>query len=92
MTLAVPSLDDSSRALASGFTANPKSICVIVGEEPPAVLVACSPDSGVNAGAVMKAVLAEHGGRGGGSATLAQAKLESKDKAQYFRAPLGFDS
>ncbi len=48
---------------------------MVAAEEPPSVLIASSVDSGVNAGAVLKQVLAENGGRGGGSATLAQGKV-----------------
>jgi alanyl-tRNA synthetase len=53
-----------SRALFVGTTASP-----------PAVVLAASEDSGVNAGAVLKAVLDKHGGRGGGSPRVAQGTV-----------------
>ena len=52
--------------------------------EPPAVLVALSPDTGMHAGQILKAVVEGLGGRGGGNAQLAQASL--KDAAQTAEA------
>jgi alanyl-tRNA synthetase len=63
---------------------------VIIADEPPSVLIACSADSGINAGAVLKQVLAEKGGRGGGSATLAQAKLSDQSILAVVQDALGF--
>jgi alanyl-tRNA synthetase len=45
--------------------------------DPPTVFVAAGPDSGWDAGAVLKAALAEVGGRGGGSARAAQGTVGS---------------
>jgi alanyl-tRNA synthetase len=42
------------------------------GEEPAAVVVGCSPEPGRNAGELLRSALSTSGGRGGGSATLAQ--------------------
>ncbi len=44
-------------------------------DEPPTIFVAAGPDSGWDAGAVLKASLAEVGGRGGGSARAAQGTV-----------------
>ena len=41
-------------------------------EEPATLVVACSPEPGHNAGELLRSALATSGGRGGGSATLAQ--------------------
>jgi alanyl-tRNA synthetase len=90
LILRVPSLDESSRLTAIAFAANPKALCAIVAEDPPSVLIASSADSGVNAGAVVKQVLAERGGRGGGSATLAQGKLPDKEAFFAVQDALGF--
>jgi alanyl-tRNA synthetase len=49
-------------------------------DEPPTVFVAAGPDSGWDAGAVLKAALAEVGGRGGGSARAAQGTGGSEEK------------
>lgn len=85
-----PILDESARLAAIAFTANPKAICLVAAEEPPSVLIACSADSGTNAGSVLKQALAERGGRGGGSATLAQGKLADKGGISAVQAALGF--
>jgi alanyl-tRNA synthetase len=88
--LRTPVLDESSRLAATAFAENPKAICVIAADEPPSVLIACSADSGVNVGAVLKQILAEKGGRGGGSATLAQAKLPDNSAIAAVQDVLGF--
>ena len=63
------------RARAAAFTKRGKGLVLIVGTSPTAVLVAASKDAGVDAGATLKTVLAEAGGRGGGSPTLAQGNV-----------------
>ncbi len=60
------------RPLAQAFTALPRTVLVAAVPAPPAVLVAASADSGVDAAAALKAAMAAAGGRGGGSARLAQ--------------------
>jgi alanyl-tRNA synthetase len=47
-------------------------------ESPPAVVLAASPDTGVDAAGVLKGLLDTVGGRGGGSATLAQGILPGR--------------
>jgi alanyl-tRNA synthetase len=71
-------LDDELRAAAQGFTANPKALFLAVVEEPPALLVAASPDAGVHAGELLKSAVTPLGGRGGGNAQLAQGSLPSR--------------
>jgi alanyl-tRNA synthetase len=66
---------DELRALALAVAERPGGVFVALGTEPPAVLVAASPESGVDAGAALKAVLAAVGGKGGGSARLAQGRV-----------------
>jgi alanyl-tRNA synthetase len=44
-------------------------------DSPPTLLLASSPDSGVNAGALLKERVTELGGRGGGSPRLAQGTV-----------------
>jgi len=73
------SLSEESRAEAQSFTSGGSSIFLAVTENPCSVLLACSKDSGVHAGDLLKAALAEAGGRGGGNAALAQGSLPSKD-------------
>jgi alanyl-tRNA synthetase len=80
----VPSLTDELRAEAQSFTAGEKSVLLAMGENPPAILLASSPDSGVHAGEFLKAALTKAGGRGGGSATMAQGSVPSKDLLDQF--------
>ena len=74
----VESLAEELRTEAQSFTASGSAIFLAVAENPPSVLVACSKDTGVNAGEVIKRALTEAGGRGGGNAALAQGSLPSK--------------
>jgi alanyl-tRNA synthetase len=66
---------DELRALAQNFTAQSQAIFVATLANPPSVLLATSADSGVDAGQKLKAALAEAGGRGGGTARLAQGSV-----------------
>ena len=75
----VASIGDEVRAEAQSFTAGAKAVYVALAEQPSSVLVAASTDSGVNAGEWLKPLLAKAGGRGGGSAAIAQGSLPSKD-------------
>jgi alanyl-tRNA synthetase len=83
----VPSLTDELRAEAQSFTTGQKSVFLAMGENPPAIMLASSPDSGMNAGEFLKAALAKAGGRGGGSAIMAQGSLPSKDLLDQFVLP-----
>ena len=60
------------RGLAQAVTALPKAVFIAAAAEPPAVLLASSADSGVDAGRALRAALEKVGGRGGGNARLAQ--------------------
>jgi alanyl-tRNA synthetase len=79
MVRRVASMADEVRAEAQSFTAGEKSIYVAVVEQPPSVLLAASPDSGMNAGESLKAALAKAGGRGGGGAGMAQGSVPSRE-------------
>lgn len=70
-------LGDEIRALAQGFTAAGPGVFVAACGNPPSVMIAASANSGVHAGNRLKELLAAHGGRGGGSAQMAQASLPS---------------
>ena len=70
---------ENLRTLAQSFTAQAKAVFVAALDEPPAVLLAVSADSGVDAGSLLKAALARAGGRGGGNARIAQGSLPSGD-------------
>jgi alanyl-tRNA synthetase len=66
---------DELRAIGQAMGAIPGVRFVATLEAPPTVFVAAGPDSGWDAGAVLKAALAEVGGRGGGSARAAQGTV-----------------
>lgn len=66
---------DQARALGQAAGAFSKLVFVATAASPPAIVVAASEDSGVNAGAVVKAALTANGGRGGGSPRLAQGTV-----------------
>ena len=63
------------RALAQNFTAQPKAVFVAALADPPSLLLAASEDAGIDAGKLLKAALAEAGGRGGGNARIAQGSV-----------------
>lgn len=63
------------RSLAQSFTALPRALFVGVLPTPPTLLLAASADAGIDAGAALKRVLGEVGGRGGGNARLAQGTV-----------------
>jgi alanyl-tRNA synthetase len=63
------------RAVAHAVAALPKAVFVGACESLLTVIVAASPDSGVNAGDVLKGALAAHGGRGGGNPKVAQGSV-----------------
>ena len=83
------STDDAMRARAQGFVGCGKAIFLAVCEEPPALLLAASSDSGIHAGNELKAAVASAGGRGGGSATLAQASVGSAESLKQVLSALG---
>jgi len=66
---------DSLRGLAQAVAALPRALFLGLAAAPPAILLATSADSGMDAGALLKPLLQELGGRGGGSARLAQGTL-----------------
>jgi alanyl-tRNA synthetase len=61
--------------VAQAFSSLPGAVFVGAIEQPPAVLLSASADSGIDAGRVLKEVLGAVGGRGGGSPALAQGTL-----------------
>jgi alanyl-tRNA synthetase len=89
--LRVPGMAAGARATASAFATHFKAAILIIAEEPPALLLACSPDSGLHAGTMLKGALSKVGGRGGGSATLAQGSLPNFETAEAVVRDLGFE-
>jgi alanyl-tRNA synthetase len=66
------------RAVAQSFTSQPAAVFLAAIEEPPALLLAASADSGVDAGALLKTALSAAGGRGGGTARMAQGSVADR--------------
>ena len=85
----VAALSDDLRSEAQSFTSGAKSVFLGVGSDPPAILLAASKDSGINAGELLKAAITKAGGRGGGSPAMAQGSLPSKDGLESVIADLG---
>ncbi|HEV2445772.1 MAG TPA: alanyl-tRNA editing protein [Candidatus Sulfopaludibacter sp.] len=63
------------RAVAQSFTAQPRAVFLAALADPPSVLLAVSEDAGIDAGKQLKAAIAEAGGRGGGTARIAQGSV-----------------
>ena len=74
----VATLSDDLRVEAQSFTSGAKAVFLAMGDDPPTLMLAASPDSGVHAGNLLKSALTTVGGRGGGSATMAQGSVPSK--------------
>lgn len=74
------------RTMAQSFTAQEKAVFVAVLDEPPAVLLAVSADTGIDAGKVLKSLLAEAGGRGGGNPRLAQGSVSNPEALELVLA------
>ncbi len=72
-------IDEAMRARAQAFTAGGSAVFLAICEDPPSLLLATSPDSGIHAGDRVKAALAAAGGRGGGNQTLAQGSVPSAE-------------
>ena len=69
---------ESLSGLGQAVTSMPLAVFVGAVSNPPAVLLATSPDTGIDAGAMLKSLLASVGGRGGGSARLAQGMVPGR--------------
>jgi len=65
------------RAFALAYCALPRSLVVVASEQPTALLLATSEDSGIDAGKTLHAALQLVGGRGGGSPRIAQGSVPS---------------
>ena len=81
-------LGDSSRLLAQHFVAQGKAAILLSSTNPPAILLACSSDSNLHAGNLLKAALTPAGGKGGGSNTMAQGSLPSAEALEIVCAEL----
>jgi alanyl-tRNA synthetase len=81
----VSSIGDEARAEAQAFAAQGQAAAIAWCARPASVLLACSPDSGLHAGNILKPLLTEREGRGGGSARVAQGGVPA-DAAELAEA------
>ncbi|MCU1294739.1 MAG: alanyl-tRNA synthetase [Bryobacterales bacterium] len=92
VALNVLTIDDAARVKAQTFVSHTKSVLLMTSTSQSGVLVACSADSGLNAGAILRDALAQTGGRGGGTATLAQGNVSDPTLTALLEEALGFSS
>jgi alanyl-tRNA synthetase len=76
------------RGVAQAFASMPLAIFVGAAASPPALVLATSPDSGVDAAGVLKGLVASVGGRGGGSATMAQGTVPGQQQLEQVIASI----
>ncbi len=74
------------RSMAQAAASIEKTVLILVA--PPAVFVAASPGSSIDAGSSLKEVLRSVGGRGGGNSTVAQGNLPERCDVAAFLASL----
>ena len=82
-------LDEEIRWEALGFVAQSKAVYLATSENPAAVLLAVSADSGFAAGEWLKQRLALAGGKGGGNAQLAKGSLPGGEHLAAIGEALG---
>jgi alanyl-tRNA synthetase len=70
---------ETLRPLALAVAAHDGAIFIGAADEPPAILLATAPSSGIDASVVLRQVLTASGGRGGGSPRLAQGSLPGRE-------------
>ncbi len=80
---------DMLRQAASLAVKQPKTVCIAADADTRTVIFATSHDSGIDAGAELKRALADVGGRGGGSATMAQGSVPDREALDRVAAALG---
>lgn len=80
---------DALRGVAQAFTSMPKAVFVGAVPSPPAVILAASSDAGIDAASVLKSLLASVGGRGGGSARMAQGIVPGRAQLEAVVASIG---
>ena len=80
---------EALRALGAAAATVPRVVLVGIVTAPPFVLLATSPDSGVEAGTLLKPLLDASRGRGGGSPRLAQGTVPDAPALERIVAELG---
>jgi alanyl-tRNA synthetase len=77
------------RGLAQAFTSMPMAIFIGVIDHPPAVVLTTSEDTGIDAASMLKSLLTSVGGRGGGSARIAQGIVPGRQQLAAVVESLG---
>ena len=67
------------RGLAQAVTAEPLSVFVGTLAAPPTIVLSIGSGSGLDAGQILKPLLGEFGGKGGGNSRLAQGAVPSSE-------------
>ncbi|MEO8089089.1 MAG: DHHA1 domain-containing protein [Gemmatimonadales bacterium] len=80
---------DALRGMAQAFSSMPRAVFVGAVLSPPAVVLAASEDTGIDAASLLKSLLTSVGGRGGGSPRLAQGIVPGKAQLQTVVESLG---
>jgi alanyl-tRNA synthetase len=80
---------DMLRGVAQAFSSMPRAVFVGAVLSPPAVVLAASEDTGIDAASLLKSLLASVGGRGGGSPRLAQGIVPGRPQLQTVVESLG---
>lgn len=75
VTVRSAAIDERVRATAQAFAAGTRALMVVASTDARTLLLVTSADSGVDAAALLKPLLAAEQGRGGGSATQAQGNV-----------------
>ena len=79
----VPALDDDMRIEAQAFATAGTAVFIAYCRTPASLIVAASPDSGLNAGSLVKSAVTARSGRGGGSAAMAQGSVPSAEQLPH---------
>ncbi len=82
-------ITDDVRALAQAFALHPNAVFLALSAE--GFLLATAKDSGINAGVLVKPLIAELGGRGGGSPQMAQGSLPHPEALRTFEQRITAD-
>ncbi len=80
---------DALRGLGQAFSSLPRAIFIGAISSPPAVVLAASEDTGIDAAGMLRSLLASVGGRGGGSARLAQGIVPGRAQLEKVIESLG---
>lgn len=80
---------EALRGLAQAFASMPLAIFVGTVPSPPALVLAVSADTGIDAAGMLRSLLASVGGRGGGSARLAQGVVPGRSQLEKVVESLG---